>query len=69
MEERREKGKVENCGVAWKRTFKNGKEGIKISINREIYIAFVNTKKRGEKDPDFIVVHFIDEVKPNETSK
>jgi uncharacterized protein (DUF736 family) len=62
MEEKREKGKVENVGVAWKRTFKNGKEGFKISINREIYIAFQNNKKKGEKDPDFVVVKFIDEI-------
>ena len=55
-----EKKNVEKCGVAWKRIFKNGKEGIKISINREIYLAFVNTKKAGEKDPDFVIVKYLD---------
>ena len=60
MSEAPKKDTVERVGVAWKRTFKNGKEGIKISINREIYLAFVNTKKAGEKDPDFVIVKYLD---------
>jgi uncharacterized protein (DUF736 family) len=55
--------KIEKVGVAWKRTFKNGKEGIKISINKELFIAYKNLKKVNEKDPDYIVVKFIDDVK------
>jgi len=58
-----QKSNVEKAGVAWIRTFKNGKEGLKISINKQIYIAFKNLKKAGEKDPDFIIVKFLDEVK------
>lgn len=58
-----QKSNVEKAGVAWIRTFKNGKEGLKISINKQIYIAFKNLKKSGEKDPDFIIVKFLDEVK------
>ena len=57
-----QKSNVEKAGVAWIRTFKNGKEGLKISINKQIYIAFKNLKKSGEKDPDYIVVRFIDPV-------
>jgi len=59
------RAKIEKCGVAWLRKFKNGKEGIKISLNKVIYIAFKNSKKGdNEKAPDYIVVRFIDE--PNE---
>ncbi len=62
MEQR--KSNVEKVGVAWIRTFKNGKEGLKISINKQIYVAYKNLKKSGEKDPDYIVVKFLDEVQP-----
>lgn len=57
------RAKIEKCGVVWLRQFKNGKEGLKISLNKVIYIAFKNTKKKGEKDPDYILVRFIDEPK------
>jgi len=63
------KAKIEKVGVAWTRTFKNGKEGLKVSINREIYIAFKNLKKKGEKDPDFIIVKFIDEPQTPQVQK
>ncbi len=54
------KSKVEKVGVAWTRKFKNGKEGFKLSINKEIFVAFKNLKKKADKDPDFIIVKFID---------
>jgi len=59
------RARIEKCGVAWIRKFKNGKEGLKISLNKVIYIAFKNSKKEGEKDPDYILVRFIDP-KPEE---
>jgi uncharacterized protein (DUF736 family) len=52
---------IEKVGVAWNRKFKNGKEGIKISIDKQIYIAHKNTKKQKETDPDYIVVKYIDD--------
>ena len=55
--------RIEKVGVAWKRIFKNGKEGIKISINKELFIAYKNLKKVNEKDPDYIIVKFIDDSK------
>jgi len=51
---------VEKVGVAWIRKFKNGKEGLKISIKKEIFIAYKNTTKQKDTDPDFVVVKFID---------
>lgn len=54
------KAQIEKVGVAWTRTFKNGKEGLKLSINKEILVAFKNLKKKTDKDPDFIIVKFID---------
>ena len=54
---------IEKAGVAWKRTFKNKKEGIKISINKEIYVAYVNTAKKKDTDPDYVICKFVDDVK------
>ena len=51
--------KIEKVGVAWNRSFKNKKEGIKISINKEIFIAYKNLKKKKDKDPDYVVVRFV----------
>jgi len=56
------KSNIEKVGVAWTRIFKNGKEGIKLSILGQIYVAFKNLKKNKETDPDFIIVKFIDGV-------
>ena len=53
--------KIERQGVAWNRKFKNGKEGIKLSINKEIYIAYINTQKKKDTDPDYVIVRFVDE--------
>jgi len=52
---------IEKIGVAWNRKFKNGKEGIKISINKKIYVAYKNTKKKKDTDPDFVIIKFVDE--------
>lgn len=56
------RAKIEKVGVCWKRIFKNGKKGLKISLNKVIYVAFENSKKGdNEKAPDYILVRFIDE--------
>ena len=58
------KAKIEKVGVMWERVFKNGKEGFKISLEKEIYVAYKNNKKLEsgkETDPDFIIVKFTDE--------
>ena len=53
---------VKKVGVAWKRTFKNNKEGIKISLHKtDTYVAYVNTAKKKDTDPDYVVCQFIDE--------
>jgi len=59
------KATIEKVGVMWTRKFRNGKEGFKISINKEIFIAFLNLRKSVVTDPDFIIVRFIDEPKIN----
>ncbi|HSG32661.1 MAG TPA: hypothetical protein VLB82_14085 [Thermodesulfobacteriota bacterium] len=53
--------KIEKIGVAWKRKFANGKEGFKASINKEIYVAYLNKKKYKDTDPDYVIVKFLDE--------
>jgi len=53
---------IEKVGVAWIKQFKNGKEGLKLSINKKIYTAYKNTKKQKETDPDYVIVSFIDVV-------
>jgi hypothetical protein len=54
---------IEKVGVAWKRDFKKSK-GIKVSINKEIFILYENKKKgNNELAPDFVVVRFLDEKK------
>ena len=52
---------VKKVGVAWNRKFKNGKEGIKISINKEIYIAYPNKKVKKDTDPHYVICQFVDE--------
>ena len=58
---KKSRARVEKVGVAWNRKMKNGKDGLKISINKEIFIAYKNTKKGDNiKAPDYVVVKFID---------
>jgi hypothetical protein len=55
---------IEKVGVAWIKEAKHGKEAIKISINKEIYIAYKNNKKGENKlAPDFVIVKFVDVIK------
>lgn len=51
---------IEKVGVGWNRKFKNNKEGIKLSINKEIFIMYVNTQKKKQTDPDYVIVKFFD---------
>jgi len=57
---REQRPEVQKVGVAWLRKLKNGKEAIKISINKEIFIAHKNLRKSKDLDPDFVVVKYID---------
>lgn len=52
--------KIEKVGVGWDRKFKNGKEGIKISINKEIFILYKNNKASKQTDPNYVIVKFCD---------
>lgn len=59
---------IRKVGVAWNREFKNKKKGIKISIDKKIYIAYENTQKLKSKkdtDPDYVICEFIDEPNTN----
>ena len=60
---------VIKVGVAWNRKFKNGKEGIKASLNKEIYIFYNNSKKTKDTDPDYIICKFVDEPVKNSNKK
>ena len=64
--EEKSKPEVQKVGVAWLRKLKNGKEAIKISINKEIYIAHKNLRKTKDLDPDFVVVRYVDSPKKEE---
>ena len=55
--------RIEKIGVAWDRKFKNGKEGIKLSINKKIYIMYKNKRASKQTDPNYVIVEFIDEDK------
>ena len=54
---------IKKVGVAWKRKFNKG-EGIKISIEKKIYIGYHNTQKKNSKNPetcpDFVICEFIE---------
>ena len=52
--------KIKKVGVAWIRKFKNKKEGIKISINNQLYVAYLNSSKNKDTDPDYVICEFID---------
>lgn len=51
---------TEKVGVVWNKKFKSGKDGLKISINGELFVAFINNKKALITDPDYVVVKYID---------
>jgi len=53
--------RVEKVGVAWNREFKGGKKGLKISINKQLYVAYENKQKKKDTDVDYVVCKFIDE--------
>ena len=55
------KTKIEKVGVGWKRVFKNSKFGLKLSIRKEILVAFENKRKVKDTDPDYVIVKFLDE--------
>lgn len=52
------KVKAEKVGVAWNREFKGGKKGLKISINKQLYVAYENKKKVKDTDVDYVVCKF-----------
>ena len=54
------KKQTEKVGVIWNKQFKSKKDGLKLSINGQLYVAFKNTKKVDALDPDYIVVKYID---------
>ena len=54
------KKQTEKVGVAWIKKFKSNKDGLKLSINGQLYVAFVNNKKQTNLDPDYIIVKYID---------
>ena len=52
---------VEKVGVGWIKEAKGGKEAIKLSIKKEIFIAYKNNKKGDNKlAPDFVIVKYVD---------
>jgi len=57
------RARVEKVGVAWIREFKGGKKGLKISIDKKLYIAYSNNQKKKDTDVDFVIVKFIDDKK------
>ena len=44
-----------SIGGIWKKTTKNGKELLSISIRGERFVAWVNTYKKEDKHPDYQV--------------
>jgi len=54
------KKQTEKVGVIWNKQFKSNKEGLKLSINGQLYVAFKNNKKTDALDPDYIVVKYLD---------
>ena len=51
---------IQKVGVAWLRKTKKGQEAIKISINKEIFVAHKNLKKSKDLDPDFVIIKYVD---------
>jgi len=54
------KKQTEKVGVIWIKQFKSKKEGLKLSINNQLYVAFKNSKKTQSTDPDYVVVKYVD---------
>jgi len=63
------RAKIEKVGVGWKRLFKNKKSGLKLSIRKEILVAFENSRKKKDTDPDYVICKFLDEPKIVEVKK
>jgi len=57
---KKSRARVEKVGVAWNREFKGGKKGLKISIEKQLYVAYENKQKKKDTDVDFVVCKFID---------
>ena len=51
---------IEKVGVAWRREFKGGRKGIKVSINKEIFILYENKKANKPTDPHYVVCKYLD---------
>lgn len=63
-QKRKNQDNVEKIGVGWKRESKAGKRFLKLSINKEIFIAYENAQKLksgNELAPDYVIVKYIDE--------
>jgi hypothetical protein len=55
---------IEKIGVGWIKEGKNGRDSIKLSIRKEIFVAYKNNKKGDNKlAPDFVIVKYIDQKK------
>ena len=63
------RAKIEKVGVGWKRLFKNKKSGLKLSIRKEILVAFENSRRKKDTDPDYVICKFLDEPKKVETKE
>lgn len=53
--------KIEKVGVAWNRKFKGNKKGLKISINKQLYVAYENKQKKKDTDVDYVVCKFVND--------
>jgi hypothetical protein len=58
---------IEKVGVGWIKEGKNGRDSIKLSVRKEILIAYKNNKKGDNKlAPDFVIIKYIDGPKKEE---
>jgi len=52
---------TEKIGVGWIKEGKAGRDSIKLSIRKEIFVAYKNNKKGDNKlAPDFVIIKYID---------
>lgn len=64
---RSDKPQVEKIGVGWIKEGKGNRESIKLSIRKEIFVAYKNNKKGDNKlAPDFVIVKYLDSPKKEE---